>query len=116
MTVDIAHLRALLAASPTRPGTWWWDALEAAIRHRDANGDDRWTMIPQPLHDGATVSIDDADAALICAAVNALGPLLAIAEAAEKWRDRRAWENDVATLDVERDLYAAVDAARKERT
>lgn len=103
MTVDIAHLRQLLEASPTRPGTWWWDAIEASIRHRDENGDDRWTMIPQPLNDGtATVNIDVADAALIVAAVNALPELL------DELERLRAWEA------IAQERHAEVERLRAE--
>jgi hypothetical protein len=115
VTIDIAHLRSLLAACETPAGTWHHDTLEGAIAYRDTNDDHRWVLIAQPLNDGsAAISGDDAAFALICAAVNALPALLAIAEAAEKWAHRqRKYSALLAAVDAEQQQAANTEELQR---
>lgn len=86
--------------------------------------DGEWTSADSETRDAcyraACNSQGARDAALICAAVNALPQLLAIAEAAEKLANarRKGWRTHEAMLLVEIDSLfdPAIDAARKGTT
>lgn len=125
MTVDIARLRALLAAAT--PGEWT-DA--GAVDHEDdldvtaiLSPDPSKPVVSTIWYDGPHLIVHQTDRALICAAVNALPQLLAIAEAAlgvddaiVVWHACGTPEGKQRLLDALLALGAAIDAARKERT
>lgn len=120
MTLDIAKLRELLAAAVSDPPVAGMVPSLPWHVEDDGNGFKAIYSIEQH-NDGHNVSIATdlraADAALICAAVNALPELLAIAEAAEKLADDV--RISIAHLSGARqrrirESLAAVDAARKE--
>lgn len=67
MSVDIAKLRALLAAADPLPPSWDVNALRVLMRHGSSSVNGRKTYPNERL---------DADAALIAAAVNALPEVL----------------------------------------
>lgn len=108
--IDIAALRVLLAEAA--PGPWRNGANGSHVFDSD-NEHIAQTWVPS-IHDGDACR---ASAALICAAVNALPELLAIAESAEKYatvtRVDRYTDGCVDRhIAAQLDLYAAVDAAR----
>ena len=71
---DVSRLRELLAEGT--PGSW-------VDRGKGGIGD----RILRPCVHGSTAPVPANDAALICAAVNALPKLLDVVEAAREWRD-----------------------------
>lgn len=113
MTIDIDHLRKLLAAATTNDYAWHVEGgefRETIVRFAAADGSGesagwRWFQ---------TGTAEQAE--LICAAINALPELLDAYEAAAKIVDarRRGWPTMEAMSYVS--LEAAVDAARKEGT
>jgi hypothetical protein len=125
MTIDIAKLRELLAAAT--PGKWTWDdyAIMAEQSQHDV------TVLCSPGGCGP-VDCDPANAALICAAVNALPELLdeverlrAALQEIQDWALNKAPGGSstfspavAASLATICDcaLRPDVDAARKERT
>lgn len=118
MTIDIAKLRALLAAGTARP--WRSGAVEKTtlfVPEPDAIGGMERVLCRLNVY-GPYKATAPTDAQLIAAAVNALPDLLAIAEAAFEMCNDRLFR---ATTALEREqlqpkvrLLAAVDAARKE--
>lgn len=111
--VDVTALRPLLAAAT--PGEWRATkpsgAFDAYKPPYIKSNDRRVAIVDgaSPVHGN-----DIADAALICAAVNALPELLAVFEAAFKLRDN-TWINSAGIHAKEssmREFCSAVDAAR----
>jgi hypothetical protein len=124
VTIDIPALRALLAAAiADPPGAGMVPALPWHVEN-DLHGF-KAICSSEQHNDGSNVNIATdlraADAALICAAVNALPELLAIAEQHERLLQAGARFRRSSTPNYDgvypqsiRDLLAAVDAARKE--
>lgn len=104
MSVDISKLRDLLAAAT--PGPWKPDYGTVTSAVGDIIGADISYGTPM-------LELDPANAALICAAVNALPELLAIAEAAGDYVDAERTKNRYSAAQYHA-LLAAFDAARKE--
>lgn len=128
MTVDVEALRKLLERAT--PGPWAYaksSVDEGRARYID-NAAGKDVVYADGYGGDCYVDMSVTDAALICAAVNALPELLAVYEAACALRDQpmlvkgnAATWGDVAQAETEGPkllgrLLAAVDAARKAGT
>lgn len=103
VTVDIQRLRELLASATPGPYSTY---QASAFERIEVNAPTRTVaMMPYDHRPGER----EPDAHLICAAINALPQLLAIAEAAEKWRD---WTAPIEWDPHEQALIDAVDGKK----
>lgn len=90
MTLDLAHLRALLSAATPGPWESRTEVGHPGVRAVAARGAFDWVCSMQVSNSPRY----EADAALIAALRNSIEPLLAIAEAALAWRDKSVHTGD----------------------
>lgn len=101
MSVDIAKLRALLAAADPLPPSWDVNALRVLMRHGSSSVNGRKAYPNERL---------DADAALIAAAVNGLPALL---DELARLRELEAAFMECGIGGESKRLHAAIAAARR---